>query len=370
MSTRYSRIKEIKDWVRWNTHTADELADVEGIAPEIRESLKSVEERNWLFYDERTRILKIKDVELVHTQSADRIACIEGIQKGMSLNYKTVGEDMIITSSRGSEVGNVPGHVSSYVFPLIQNDDVESISIHAGEVIPRSMRGKGAKKAICNVEFEIRIKAIERSKTKAIVCLLGGDQINLWVQKLEVKYLDIPANDVKLMFEIYNRQLGEYDPEKNDVGYAGLDNLTDEITAARNKMRAEKIAGLDYSQFSSNGDAGYYLDSLKQIVKKETSRYGHLLKYFTSDQLMNGYVPFKEAFDNHVLDEEMYYWVEQTRVNEEEYNAAAGDWQHHYYEILEAFEGTSLPVDLKDPDVVSIFGTGKFIAFADLSYGC
>ena len=370
MSTRYSRIKEIKEWVRWNTHTADELADVEGIAPEIIESLKAAQDNNWIFYDDKTRILKLAGLELVHTQSADRIACIEGIRRDMLLDYKIDGEDMIITSSGGSEVGNVPGHVSGHILPLLSNGDVESISISAGEVIPRSQRGKSAKKAICKVDFEIKIKAIDRSKTKTILCLLGGDQINLWIQKLEVKYLDMPSEDVRLMSEIYNRQMGEYDLTKNDVGHAGLDNLADEITVARNKMRQEMKSELDYSQFSYGNDEEYYLDSLKQIAKKETTRYGHLLKYFTSDQLMNSYVVFKDAFDNSVLDEETYYWVEQTRTDEKEYNIAAGDWQNHWYEVMEAFEGSELPVDLNDENVVSIFGTEKFISFADLSYGC
>ena len=118
------------------------------------------------------------------------------------------------------------------------------------------------------------------------------------------------------------------------------------------------------------GEGGYFIDSLKIAVKKEPKRYGHLLKYYTADELTNGYIEFKEAFDKNVLDEETYFWVEQTRVDEKEYTQAAGDWQHHWYEIMEAFEGDKIPLNLNDPNVVSIFGTGKFIAFTDLSYGC
>ena len=370
MSTRYSRIKQIKEWVRWNTHTADELADVEGIAPEIREALKNVENDNWLFYDENSQILRINNVELVHTQSAARIACIEGIRQGNSLSYIKNEDNLTVTTLNGTEVGEIPSNISNYIQPLLENNDCEYIKLKAGEVIPRSQRGKGAKKAICNVEIEIKIKKIDRSETKSIVCLLGGDQINLWVQKLEVKYLNMPSSDVKLMFEIYNRQCEEYNDSKTDTGYAGLDNLEDEIKAARVKMRDEKESGLTYSIVSSSDDNYYFLNVLKAAVKQEPKRYGNLLKYFSADELTNGYIEFKELFDNSILDEETYYWVEQTRVEEPEYEKACGEWMNHWYEVMEAFEGSELPIDLSDTEVVSILGTDRFIAFADLSYGC
>lgn len=189
----------------------------------MSQQLKAVEDRNWLFFDEKNQVLNINSIELVHTQSAARIACIEGIRKGNTLGYFLNGDDITIKTVSGSEVGEVPSHITSYVHSLIENDDCEYIKIKAGEVIPRSQRGKGAKKAICNIDIEIKIKKIDRSQTKTVLCLLGGDQINLWVQKLEVKYLDMPSEDVKLMFEIVNRQTDQYSESTNDTGYAGLD---------------------------------------------------------------------------------------------------------------------------------------------------
>jgi hypothetical protein len=40
------------------------------------------------------------------------------------------------------------------------------------------------------------------------------------------------------------------------------------------------------------------------------------------------------------------------------------------YNVAELFAPGELPFDLNDPDTVSVFGTGKFEALADLSYGC
>ena len=43
---------------------------------------------------------------------------------------------------------------------------------------------------------------------------------------------------------------------------------------------------------------------------------------------------------------------------------------HHHYEVLELMDPSDLPFDPSDTDMVGVFGFDRFVAFADLSYGC
>ena len=66
-----------------------------------------------------------------------------------------------------------------------------------------------------------------------------------------------------------------------------------------------------------------------------------------------------------------YYWLDQTRVTDKKWDIETMAGFNHWYDVAELYSPEQeLPFELKDEDIVSIFGFGKFEAFADLSYGC
>ena len=101
---------------------------------------------------------------------------------------------------------------------------------------------------------------------------------------------------------------------------------------------------------------------MNQIIMKYPKRYGSLKKYNI------GYWggDWEKIFGE---ESEEYYWIDFTRVTKEQYDRYASEL-HHVYKVAELFAPGPLPFDLNDEDTVSIFGSEKFEAFADFSYGC
>lgn len=208
------------------------------------------------------------------------------------------------------------------------------------------------------------------------VCFLSGDQSNCWFQTLKVYHCAMDVKEAALIFELHNRFHNEYNAENNGLFYLGLDNLVDEVVVARKKMRDEMNPSLDYSGPSDDVDE---IDFIKKQIKAFPNRYGVIEKYFVSDNY--GWDNFDDAcfmddgFEQIFARQAMckrdeYYWIDQTRVTEEEFDEESEFGFSHWYQVAELFGAGELPVDLADEDTVSIFGTGKFVAFADLSYGC
>lgn len=362
MSTRFHRKQEILDWIKWNTRQASDLSEIVNLAPEIREKLMSVEDDNWVFYDNKTDTIKICDVELTHTSAYERAILIENLRAGDKLGLKATGDDLVVVNNMGSEVGNLS--INDNFREAVKCNDFKNISVVATNVLPKSARGKGAKKAILNVTVEATFLPIDRTGTNCIFVVTEGDQIQGWHQKVDVIYSNMKLEDAKALFEIHNRANDEYNEEKTDVGYAGLDNLVDEINEARLKMRKEKTPGVNYSEITTNSYD--FMSKVKVAIKENPGRYGNLLKYVDRDQIE--YADFDVFYKNTAIDMVSYYWEDQVRCSQSEYEAV--DFYHHLYTVVELFAGDKLPIDFEDEDVVSAFGTKEFVAFADMSYGC
>ena len=200
----------------------------------------------------------------------------------------------------------------------------------------------------------------------SIICLLGGDQTCCWVQKLQVIKCDIPFEDAKKLFELHNRFHNEY--ENNEYSYLGLDNLVDEVEIARKKMKETMISGLSYK---CDSDIEVFIEYALDKCKKEPERYSNVEKYLIEPDYSHDVDMYsiRNIFESHVIEKKEYYWIDQCRVTEEEWNGMDGF--NHWYEIMELYNPEKeLPFDFTDEDIVSIFGFNKFEGFADLSYGC
>lgn len=305
--------------------------------------------------------------EVMGTQFEGRNQRIEYIHVGDTVqlirepeNEKN-DQNIAVRNRNGESLGNLSSGCCSILAPLMDAGYADKVTAKVTEAIPVSKRGPRAKKSILKLEITIHFE----NAVQCTLCKLGGDQVRTWAQELTVWSCTLPTAHAKLLFELYNRFNEEYDKldrGENDTSYAGLDNLEEEIRAAREQMQAQRIPGADYSRGAEtvNGNFGAYV---LQCIGKEPERYGVLKQY--------GVDPFaglEEIFWNHCIGEKKYYWLDQTRVPEEEFSQIDG--YNHWYDILELYDGLDLPVDLNDEDVVSIFGCGKFAAFADLSYGC
>lgn len=265
---------------------------------------------------------------------------------------------VFVESESGMHLGQLSAERCFILAPMLARGLDRAIS---AEVCGVHMLSLDLGKVVLNLKITISYG----DHVQCTVCKLAGDQIAVWTQELSVQHSAMPLADAKAFFELYNRFNREYDQMDagiSDTSYAGLDNLEEEITAARKKMQEQRISGLDYSMALEQDILGFG-DYVLKMIDREPGRYGSLGVY----EIMP-YSTLEEILDNYALGEARYYWLDQTRVSETVYNAVEGN--NHWYSVLELYGGKEIPVDLQDEDVVSIFGCGCFEAFADLSYGC
>lgn len=273
--------------------------------------------------------------------------------------------------------------MANLLAPLLDSDEAELHNIQASHVEPLSKRSSKAKKALLYVAFTVKLKKTDYSDSGCTLCLLGGEQgseflrrlqaltgspmHSIWVQKLRVLHCKMDAGDAMLIFELYNRYHREYDEENNETGYFGLDNLEEEVACAREEMRRGKIPGLNYAG-PANSDTSL-MEYVQRLLQREPERYGAVKGYF--EGITEEYSLLEAIFEKDSLGEEEYFWLDQTPVTRDRFREVeAQGCFNHWYDVAELFPAGALPVDLEDEDTISIFGTGKFLAFADLSYGC
>lgn len=196
---------------------------------------------------------------------------------------------------------------------------------------------------------------------KSTICLLEGDQVKCWVQKLTVIRSGISLEEAKLLFEFHNLAAGEMQRAANDdmeVSYSGLYGLEEEIWESRRLLKAAAGALTLPAQDREQVTAA-------DLLALNPQRYAPIRKYLGEDPA---------DFDLENMDFQVigsartYYWIDLTRVSQAQYERYTGEL-HHVYNVAELF-GPELPFDPEDPEVVSVFGTGKFEALADFSYGC
>lgn len=203
--------------------------------------------------------------------------------------------------------------------------------------------------------------------TKSLICILGGDQTHCWSQSLQIIECNIPLEISKKIFEIYNRFNDEYNNE-GEYNYLGLDNLAEEVKFAREKMQKEKVKELSYNE---DYEAEDFWDYIQKACKNEKERYEGVLDYIKKLDVDEENLTLTDIFMNKKLTEKNYYWLDQCRVTDDEWFDETAGGFNHWYEVMELYDADKkLPFDLNDEDIVSIFGFEKFVAFADLSYGC
>ena len=275
--------------------------------------------------------------------------------------------NLAVSNEKNQSLGNVPSEICGVLSPLIDNSFLDILDSRISYVEPLSKRGSRCKKALLYVELKLKLKNIDYKKgNSSIICLLGGDQTRCWVQKLQVIICDIPFEEAKKLFELHNRFHNEY--ENTELSYLGLDNLVDEVICSREKRNKEKQENLSYYRDSDvDNFIGYILD----MCKKEPNRYLRVKKYVKDYYFDNKFYNLANILLDHAIEEEDYYWIDQCRVSQQEWDRETFEGFNHWYEIAELYNPEDkFPFDLSDEEIVSIFGFNKFEELADLSYGC
>ena len=326
-------------------------------------------QRETVSYDKQAGVATFT-LEVQGTGKEDRTERLEHVNRGdiMQLRREPSNPDddrnIMVLDSAGASLGNLPSGAADVISPLLDAGEATLIDAKVAYLEKKSQRSARARKAILFVSFQVKLRAVDLDRDAGcVVCFLGGDQTNTWVQELQVLYCQMPLEHAKLIFELYNRMHNEYDSESNDISYIGLDNLAEEVTAARTAMRAAMKSGLDYSS-GTEEEYDSFGEYALAILHKEGGRYDAIKPY-----LQRG-ADLKEISESDCIEQENYYWLDQTRRTKEQYDEGQDFGYYHWYDVAELFAGGRLPIDMTDEDVVSIFGTGEFVAFADLSYGC
>ena len=359
MATFLDRKKALIAWVD-DLINKRALLDIPGLYEGVYSTIDKDEQAEYI----ESASEAVITIKVSGTKYEGRPARIEGIKKGQGVKLARDKQNAYdsncieILNAQNESLGNLPGELATVLSPLLDAGEANIIDSKVAIVTPPSQLKDKRKAPILYVSFKVKLnKATNAGNVKCIVCQIGGDQTRMWAQKIRVLYCSISAEDAKLMFELYNRQMKEYTDEATDCSYAGLDNLVAEIEFAREKMRAEMDPSVDYSLEGEN------------ILNKDKARYASIMKNIHSDE--DSFDPWlKNAFENYVVDEKTYYWLDETHVGRSVWDRENECGFNHWYEVMELFEGNKLPVDLDDEDVVSVFGTKKFAALADLSYGC
>ena len=340
-------------------------------------------------------------VEVMGTGYEGRTPRIETLSEGNRVEIVREPENeynsnnLGVRNTNGESLGNLSAEISNCLSPLI--DDGAATVKKAKVSLVKTMADKGprAKKADLYVEFEVKLEKLDFGDGGCVVLLLGGDQVNVWAQKLTVLHCDIPLKDAKLLFEVENRLHGEYekaDPD-DDLSYAGLEGLEKEIIDAREKRISNMINGKDYSAPADDGsEEDHYIQNfMLQLAEQDYERYGVLEEY---EEELRSYhmgprdydedadedtdemwrecwsVNIADLFREHAIDSRTYYWLDRTRVSTDVYDREATGF-YHWYDVMELYESEKdIPFDLSDEDIACIFGFNKFVDFADLSYGC
>ena len=341
-------------------------------------------------------------VEVMGTGYEGRTPRIERLSAGDRVEIVREPENeynsnnLAVRNTNGESLGNLAAEIGNCLSPLI--DDGAATVKKAKVSLVKTMADKGprAKKADLYVEFEVKLQKLDFGDGGCIVLLLGGDQVNVWAQKLTVLHCDIPLKDAKLLFEVENRLHGQYeeaDPD-DDLSYVGLEGLEKEIIDARKKRISNMINGKDYSAPADDGseEDRYIQNFMLQLAEQDYKRYGVLEEY---EEELRSYnmgprdyddedadedademwrecwsVNIADFFREHAIDSRTYYWLDRTRVSTDVYDREATGF-YHWYDVMELYESENdIPFDLSDEDIACIFGFNKFVDFADLSYGC
>lgn len=315
----------------------------------------------------------ILSIEVVGTAYEGRTDRIENVsindeiillrEKDNKYNTKNIA----VLNKNKESLGNLSENDCEYISPLIDSNILEIKKSKVSYVEPLSKRSKNCKKALLYIEITMSFKEETYTNDEyCTLCLLEGDQTHCWVQKLNIIKCNIPTKDAKLLFEIYNRIGDEYNSDAD--GYFGLDNLREEVMYHRKKIKEEMVKGLSYDGITTDDDL---VEDMLKMIKKEPDRYKGLDKYLKNISEEYGYITLKHIFMEYAVSETEYYWIDQCQVSKEEWEAENDFGFNHWYSVVELYDAESkLPFDLSDEDIVTIFGFNKFIAFADLSYGC
>ena len=195
--------------------------------------------------------------------------------------------------------------------------------------------------------------------TTCILCHVDGSQADIWIQEMDIRYLNLPYEAVKQYFELANRADGNYEVEEPDVSYCALSNLADEMKVMHKKMLSEMKPGLSYAKVELDApEDGFYVNEnlrcRRQILKDEVERYKAVAEII--EEYEN--YPFDYFAPLNTIGQKTMYWIDQTRVEKEEYLELKYNASRYYQECFVLFKGSSLPVNINDPDFISVFNTG------------
>ncbi len=338
--------------------------------------------RHWLSADNSESAQKkdeiiISDFEVVGTGYEGRSDRIEHLRSGDTVVLKREPNNahdpgaIGVYNKQGASLGHLSRSFTETASFLLDNGYVEIIKATVNTVIPKSQRSARAKSAKLSVDITLKPSEHFMRQPLTVVCCLEGDHLSCWQQEIEVLYSVIPFESAKLFFELWNRFHGEYKPDQNEIYYIGLDGFREDVESARQRMRAER----QYNPSDMPNEDESFPSYVGRKIAQEPQRYQCIESFYKTAK--DSYYEdndtddmfFMSFFNVNGVFTKTYYRIDYAPLSQEEYLKNSPGWFHHWYRTAELFKD-DVPVDLDDPDTISIFGTGKFEALADLSYGC
>ncbi len=225
-----------------------------------------------------------------------------------------------------------------------------------------------------------------KTRPSQTVILYGGD-ITVEHYSVDVYYLLMEIEEIKLIFELYNRFNNEYDNldedefENGDYSYLGLvDGLESHVLHAKRVMKKEVNSSYDYSSLEDDfnkwaknkgedlDDEGQFGLYAKFMIDKDPKRYAVLNKYIENKS------EFIDIFEKNCISKNTFYYTyDDGLCSDKEFDMGGFN---HWYEVCESYEGEFTGFEKWDYfDLFNWLSYGweddenNFIAFADLTYG-
>ncbi|MBQ1546312.1 MAG: hypothetical protein IIZ59_02130 [Clostridia bacterium] len=338
-----------------------ELIDVMRVTGSVKDGYSKFE------YNESSNTAKLT-VKAENTFGVERSARISYVFPGTRLKFvrtplKGNPENILITNASGAELGELPVNLCRVLAPMIDE----------GYPIINTVTANTVKSPNLWITLDIAIpKTGDDASEQCIVCLFGGDHVTMQAQELRVYTCDIPLNDAKLLFELYNKFRGEYERLTDgtfSLDDLALDNLAAEVRVSHEKMREQLKSGKDYSHLIPNthDTAFNFGDYLERAVMRDRGRYGMLLHCVDKLRFDYDASGILTVLKRRSTSCDVFHWIDRTRVSEREWNAAASRGFSNWYQILELYpSNVPLPFDPNDAELSTIFGFGEFRALAIL----
>lgn len=197
----------------------------------------------------------------------------------------------------------------------------------------------------------------------ADVLIIGFDEMRASAFEFNIYHSELSLEELKLIFEVYNRMFDSYQKTSQDIDYSYLKLKTLEGHLQKAKTLHLKQYQSNKNLYSKGSKAFNSYDYFNAI---NDGRYDLIKDYFSDHAEFKVGDSLKEIIYDYSYTIETYHYIDEQSVDDEVWDGYLYQGFYHYYEIMELYESYPINDDFKFSDFVQ---KDDFIDLIDLSQG-